>query len=169
MYAVKAKSKRWIGGITWFVLYIAGLLFISFQFALTVSKNKDRAVMKYKGYYLFLLDWLTNLENGRYISDFLEAKGYVNIAVYGGGYISEHLVTQLYRTNISVKYIIDKSIMKFTSYKVPIYSVNDNLPEVDAIIVTPIWDCENIRNELSHKVKYPIISMKDIIVRQKNE
>lgn len=162
------KYKNWIGKIICLILYTAVMLFVSFQCALIVSKNKDRTVMKFKSYYRLVLDWLTNLENGHMIGDYLEKKEYRNVAVYGGRDIGEHLINQLYKTDISVKYIIDKRLFK-PKYQIPIYRMDEELPTVDAIIVTPIWDYDNIREELLRKVNYPIISIKDLIAGEKDE
>ena len=167
---MKIKIKKWIVRIIRLMLFASTVLFFSFQFALRVSKNKDRTVAKYKSYYLLVLKWLTNLENGQRICDYLERKGYTSIAVYGDGDIGEHLIRQLYETDISVKYVIDKMLFRPKAHQIPTYSMTDEkLPEVNAIIVTPIWDYENIREELLEKVNYPIISIKDMIVGEKNE
>ena len=166
---MKAKSKNWLSKIIWLILYVVVTLFVSFRFALIVGKNKDRPLIKYRSYYPLVLDWLTNLENGQSISDYLKLNGFTKIAVYGGRNIGEHLINQLNKTDVSVEYIIDKTLSESELYRIPVYRIDDELPVVDAIIVTPIWDYENIKTELLKQVNYPVISIKDIIVREKDE
>ena len=40
------------------ISYIALTLFAVFQFALLVSKNKDRIINKYKKYYVLAMSWM---------------------------------------------------------------------------------------------------------------
>lgn len=165
----KIKFKKWVIMITISMIFCVILLFVSFKSALIVSKNKDRIVNKYQSYYKLLLAWLTSMENGQSICNYLKEKGYINIAIYGGRDIGEHLINQLANTGISVDYIIDRSINQANICQIPVYSMNDKLITVDAIIVTPIWDYENIKEQLLGKVDCPIISIKDILVREINE
>lgn len=158
------RSKKVIA----LLLYVAGIGFSAFEFGLIVSKNKDDVIKKYKSYFYLMLEWMTILENGKLISDYLDEKGYTRIAVYGGRDMGEHLVKQIVERDISVAYIIDRSLSRF-KYDIPIYTLEDQLPMVDAIIVTPIWDYDNIKTKLSAKVSCPIIPMDNLIVRDADE
>lgn len=158
------KYIKWMGKI---LLYIVILLWTTFKFALIVSKNKDRKIMKFRLYNRLLMDWITSLENNRSIYDCLKEKGFMNIAVYGRRGIGERLRMQLEKTDVSLKYFIDRVVYQADTGQAPIYCLDDELPMVDAIIVTPIWDYENICKLLSKKVNYPIISIQDIITGEK--
>lgn len=152
-----------------FVLYISALLCGSFQFAIIVGKNKDRTIMKYRLYHRLMLDWIANLEKGKSVYGYLKRKKFMNIAIYGRRGLGECLREQLSETDVSLRYFIDRAACQEKIDQVPIYRLDDELPKVDVIIVTPIWDYENIRKQLSEKVGYPIVSLQDIIVGEEDE
>lgn len=164
--------RRWIKKFILFVIYAIVTLGVSFKCSLIVCKNKDRIInnmIKYKVYYKLMLSWLTKLEENKNIGEFLDKKGFQNVAVYGGRGIGEHLIKQLAETKITVNCIIDRVAYDTKTYQIPIYQLDDALPMVDAVIVTPIWDFDNIREQLAEKVDCPIISIKDIIEGENDE
>lgn len=46
----------------------------------------------------------------------------------------------------------------------PIYRPDEMLPEIDAVIVTPVWDFDQIKEQLVNRVKCPIISLEEVII-----
>ena len=76
------------------ISYIALTLFAVFQFALLVSKNKDRIINKYKKYYLVMMGWMDIATKGFRLDEYLKNCGYHQIAVYGGGDMGKHLIQQ---------------------------------------------------------------------------
>lgn len=150
------------------VCYIGILFWAVFRFALTVAKNKDKTIRKYKDYYRLMVDWLSVMEEGRNISDYLKEKGYYKVAIYGAQDTGWHLAKQLQKTEIELKYIIDRSVFSGRLNAFPIYRPDDQLPEVDAIIVTPVWDYQNIKEKLLKKVSCQIISLQEIIEEMKD-
>lgn len=163
------KYIKWIMRVVKFVLYIVVLLWGSFKFAIIVGKNKDKTIMKYKLYNRLMLDWITNLEKGKSVYGYLKRKRFMNIAIYGRRGLGEYLREQLSETDVSLRYFIDRAACQGNIDQIPIYRLDDELPKVDVIIVTPIWDYENIRKQLSEKVSYPIVSLQDIIAGEEDE
>jgi FlaA1/EpsC-like NDP-sugar epimerase len=149
--------------------FISIILFTAFHFSLRVSKNKDRLKEKYKKYFMLLTSWMDILESNGSLEEYFICKGIDNVAVYGAGGVGEHLLKQLRESNITIKYVIDKSEFLKASETLPLYKPCDDLPEVDAIVVTPVWDYENIREQLLKKVKCPVISLDNVIKGIKNE
>ena len=77
-------------------------------------------------------------------------------------YAGETLLTELKETETEVIYGIDRNAdVIYTS--IDVFSMEDNLKEVDAVVVTTITYFEEIKNGLGGKLKCPIISLKDII------
>ena len=76
------------------------------------------------------------------------------------GGIGERVYEELKKTDVDVKYFIDKSVI---NSRLKVFDINDELPYVDVIIVTPIFAFDDIERELSQKVNYPIVSIEDII------
>ena len=64
-------------------------------------------------------------------------------------------------TDINIKYGIDRLIREFDN--LDIFQPNNKLPSVDAIIVTPVDEFEEIRNHLKLINKTEIVSLEEII------
>ena len=77
-------------------------------------------------------------------------------------YVGECLVEELKNTEIEVKYAIDQN-RDGIYVDVDVISLDEELEKVDAIIVTPITSFQNIKEMLSEKVDYRIISLEEII------
>ena len=77
-------------------------------------------------------------------------------------YLGERLLDELKDTGIVVRYGIDKNAQNIYA-DVEIKSLDDELPEVDAIVVTAVYFFDEIEEELSKRVEYPIISLEDVV------
>ena len=97
------------------------------------------------------------------ICNYLKRNGYNNVAIYGGRDSGWHVVKQLQKTEIIVKYVIDKIVFSGEIGSLSIFRPDDELPEVDAVIVTPVWDYCNIKEQISRQINCPIISLEDVI------
>ena len=161
---MRKNIKKILWKVTMAISYIALTLFAVFQFALLVSKNKDRIINKYKKYYMLAMSWMDLAENGFVLDKYFERNGFKHIAVYGGRDMGRHLIKQLKGTEIMVDYMIDRTIYLDQFETIPVYQPDDKLPVVDAVIVTPIWDYSKIREEVSRQLSCPIISLEDVVM-----
>ena len=146
-------KRRLYGCITFF----AGIVT-----AFVLKRNnrcQDEEREKYYLYYNLLNNWMKQKEKGESIAEKLQQRGIQEIAVYGMGDIAKHLQNELSGTNIIVKYAIDKSILSVID--IDTYFPDSELPKVDAVIVTPIMDYENIYSLLRKKMSCPIICIRD--------
>lgn len=125
--------------------------------------NINAAEHKDKKYLKLFDNWLILIERGDGIESFLKEKNIKGIAVYGYGNIGRHLVTQLSDSGIQIKYIIDKNRDGILINDIPCYLPAKDMPDVDAIIVTPICEYLEIKNSLKKFTQASIISMEDII------
>lgn len=117
---------------------------------------------KYEMYYNLMERWLTIHEEGRTIPQVLETMGFSTIAVYGLGKIGKHVINEIKKSNVNVQYAIDRVRSgKYDSLVVK--RVDEPLPKVDAIIVTTIYDFEEVEEMLAKKVNYSIISLEEIL------
>jgi len=145
-----------------FVISIAVSLFVSYKFAILVCKNKDYIINKFKKNFFLLDKWMTVCEQGGDIQQYLINKSYKQIAVYGEGPLAEHFCRQLKDTEYKIKYVIDKSA--YTSKNgVPMYRTVPKDIKVDVIIVTPIWDYINIKDELERQTESDIVSLEEVV------
>lgn len=117
---------------------------------------------RFEAYFYLLEQWLTLKEEGKSIIPFLEERNYHKIAIYGMSKIGNHLYEELKKSEIEISYFIDRNPKAVLSW-LPVYQPSDDLPETDAIIVTPVSDYENIRQTLFLKTNAEIISLKDVI------
>ena len=130
-----------------------------------ISGEKDKIkVMSDKHLDLFLMmtQWVKVKQEGKNLSTFFEKNGYRRIAIYGMSYAGETLVEELKGTDIQVAYGIDRNADSIYM-GVDIISMEDDLKEVDAIVVTAITFFDEIEEKLSMKVLCPVISLEYIL------
>jgi hypothetical protein len=114
--------------------------------------------------YLQLFDkWMILMERGDAIEQFFKEKNIKEIAIYGYGNIGKHLVTQLSDSDINIKFVIDRRKDSIIVNSIPCYQPSDNLPSVDAIVITPICEYTEIKNALNEVTSAKIISIEDIV------
>lgn len=115
--------------------------------------------------HLFILQlmdqWMVLKQKKIFIGEYLKTRNYTHIAVYGIGFIGRKLLYEL-ADDVVVDYIIDQKA-DVISTELPIYLPEDELDVVDAVIVTAITYFNEIREKLSKKVIYPILSIEDIL------
>lgn len=71
-------------------------------------------------------------------------------------------MSELENSNVKVMYAVDKNADRIFA-DVDVLTPDERLPEVDAVIVTPITFFDEIEDCLSEKLDCPILSMEDIL------
>ena len=125
-------------------------------------EKKDEKVNKFKSYYNMLNQWLYLKQNDKSITKYFEDNNYKSIAIYGMGEMGSRLYDDLRNSDISVKYAIDKKAVG-TYEDLVVYDLEDEFEDVDVIIVSAVSAFDEIEDELSDKVKCPIISLEDVV------
>lgn len=69
-----------------------------------------------------------------YIKNYFNQMGISSVAVYGLGFLGNHFIDELNKTDIKLKYGIDKSARNIKS-TLDVFTLDDELPDVDAIVV----------------------------------
>ena len=106
--------------------------------------------------------WFRMKQRGYDLEKVLKKKKYNSIAIYGTSYIGERLFDELRDSDIIVKYGIDK-VKKGKWCGITVFTPEENLPSVDAILVTAIYSYNEIVNDLGGKVRARIISLEDLL------
>lgn len=106
--------------------------------------------------------WVKVKLQGKELASYFRKNNYCNIAIYGMSYAGENLLEELEKTEITVAYGIDRNAANIYT-EIRMYTLDDNLEEVDAIVVTPVYFFEEIKRALSEKMNCPIISLNDIL------
>lgn len=137
--------------------------------AVAVNKLQKQAVDatamkidKFKGYYNMLNQWLILKQEGKSLEKYFTDNNYKTIAIYGMGEMGNRLYDELKNTGIEVKYAVDQNAAK-TYSELEVIDKEDDFAEVDAIVVTATFAFEEIEEELSEKVDFPIISLEDVV------
>lgn len=117
---------------------------------------------KYMELFLLMNQWVKVKQERKSIADYLISNGYNTVSIYGMSYAGETLFDELRETNVKVIYSIDQNADNICS-EVKILSLNDELPAVDAIIVTPVFYFNSIKENLQKKSSADILSLEDIL------
>lgn len=134
-----------------------------------VVRVKERDIKKAKALsdkhlvlFCMMDQWVLVKQDGKNLAEYFEKNHYKRIAIYGMSYAGKTLVNELKDTSIIVAYGIDKNVdSDYTD--VDIVSIDDELEEVDAIVVTAITFFDEIEEMLSGKIDCPILSLEDIL------
>ena len=76
--------------------------------------------------------------------------------------MGKRLVKELKRTEIEVVYGIDRNAADIFS-EIELVTMDDDLEDVDAVVVTLVDEYDTVCDILSQKVKCPVIAIEDII------
>lgn len=114
--------------------------------------------------FLLMNQWVKLKQEEKKLSRYLAEEGYMSIAVYGMSYVGQTLLNELKESEVNVVYGIDKSADRIYA-DIRIYTPDEELPKVDAVIVTAINFFDEIEAHLVKKLDCPIISLEDIVNR----
>jgi hypothetical protein len=156
------RMKKVIVGIVSFTVgSIVGYGLLS-KFVKKSADNLEKKVDKFKTYYSMQNQWLQLKQEGKSLEGYFLEKGYHSIAIYGMGEMGNHLYEELKNTQIKVAYGIDKNASG-TYAEIDIFSLEDNLEKVDAIVVTAVFDFCKIEEEIREQFDCPIISLEEVV------
>lgn len=123
---------------------------------------------RYELYYNLTNQWLQNRYNNYDISKYFAERGILTVAVYGNGTMANLLYQELMEYKIEVLYFIDKNSpdgqIGFNNLRIVNMDNLNSMKRVDAVIVTPFFDFEEINQQLlKREIADHIISLEDII------
>lgn len=128
----------------------------------TVKKEAD----KFFNMFALTAQWIRNNQKGKSVGDYLLAKGYKRIGIYGVGYLGQLLCDELDGSLVEIIYAIDKSesvSLSNSTKRINVLRQADPRQQVDAIIVTAIQDYEGIKEKYRKSVECDIISLEQVI------
>lgn len=129
-------------------------------------KKDNSELEKYFRWYALLNAWIY-VKNNKTISfeNFFVDRGCNHIAIYGCGELGCRLFEELKNTSVRVLYMIDRNAVNIR-YKCEIISITDFInreERADAVVVTPIHDYEEIKQDLMAKISTEIFSLEEVI------
>lgn len=127
------------------------------------EKEKVKSMSdKHLALFLMMNQWVKVKQDGKNLSEYFEKNGYQKIAVYGMSHAGETLINELKNTKTEVLYGIDKNANCIYS-DIPVVSMEDELEQVDAVVVTAIAFFDEIEEALGAKMDCPVLSLEDIL------
>ena len=137
----------------------------------TVNDNdikKDYKMLRYESYWKTLHQWLILKEKNLSVEDYLMKNRYKNIAIYGLGMLGKHLVRELENTEVQIKYGIDENADSLMM-SIPIVTADvEKYNEIDLIIVTVVYDFDEIKKKLVKQTDVEIISLLELLKSVEN-
>lgn len=131
--------------------------------AISSSTNENNK-QKLSETYPFIKKWLKNKILNYSITPFFNKLGYKRIAIYGAADLGEYLYEELKNTSIEAVCFVDKSVeMLWNIETVIIFKPTDDLPPIDAMIVTSIYHLDEVRENYKGRIECPIHSLKEVI------
>ncbi len=110
-----------------------------------------------------MIDWMKIKNKGIGIAAFCKMHNYLNIAIYGMGYIGECLYEELVYNNINIIYAIDRDAVDFKQ-ELSIFKIEDELESVDAVIITVVENTQEIIKKIKEKVRCQVITISEILL-----
>lgn len=148
------------------VIIMSIMFFLVFQYVKSEHKRMKSIFQekeRYRQLFLASSRWIDALLNNENISQKLLDYNYKKIAIYGMGRWGKSLLKMLLAENsIEVAYGIDirgKGI--YTS--IPVYSLDEKLDDVDAVVVTTVANYDQVKDTLSSIMSCNILSLEDIL------
>lgn len=105
--------------------------------------------------------WMCLKENGINCASYFAKHSFKTIAVYGIGKIGRHLINELKDTDIEIIYGIDKT--KQECQRLPVYALEDELPDVDAVVITVMDQYGEIGDLLDKKIDAEMVPIEEVV------
>jgi len=123
-----------------------------------ISNRLNRTNLNYK----ILKRWFELKQQNRSVMEYFQENGYKRIAIYGMSDLGVYLYQELDDTGVEVSHGIDRRADKL-DVKIPVFTVEEELPVVDAVIVTAVYFFDQIKELLEDKVDCPVLSLESIL------
>lgn len=152
-----------VGGVAAIIGIIIGVLLANWKLSQIYKYQKNLAI-KNNEYFMLMTNWVKLYQHRQNVVNCLKEQGYNNIVIYGMGIIGKCLYDELVGQDIKVLYGIDSEFEG--NYKDLMIKKMDNVDRVehvDAIIVTPIYDFNELENELREKTTTEIVPIDELI------
>lgn len=125
-------------------------------------ETKSEKVDKFKKYYNMLNQWLMLKQEGKSLEKYFLDNGYKTVAIYGMGEMGNRLYDELKDTGIEVKYAVDQNAAG-TYSELDVIDKDSDFEDVDVMVVTATFAFDEIEEEISEKVDFPIVSLDDVV------
>ena len=159
VFEEKDALARFISYVSNKDLWIKSILAYQQNKIVTANNNAYRK----SSFYSLLSRWMQIKLDGKTVADNILELGFQSVAIYGAGKHGKFLYQDLKDSKVKIAYMIDRNISAMAGTDVTVYTMEDDLPNVDAVIVTPYLEFDGIRNEIMDKGNYKVLSLDEIV------
>ena len=152
--------KKGFAVLTGAIGFIGGAVLMGRMASKNLSEWKKMSDKFFSNMILFN-QWMMAKQSGKNIADYLEKNNYKKIIIYGMSYIGERLVDELNNTKIEIVAGVDRNA-KGIFANMPMLLPDEDMPEADCMIVTPVFFFDEIKEKMESRFSNPIISFEDI-------
>jgi len=156
------NMKRCINVFTVGMISFMGGFYLGGKTLAGVINNYKARTERNSANMIVLNDWINFIYSGESIVQYFNKNGFHRIMIYGIGLIGARLQQALGQTDIEVVAVMDKAAHSDTDGMV--IGTEADIPDVDCIVVTPVYYYDEIYSMLAERTKVPIVSIKDILV-----
>lgn len=123
----------------------------------------QKKVNKYREYYAMINQWLMLKQEGVTLEKYFIDNHYKTVAIYGMGELGTRFYNELKDSaKVEVKYAVDKNVAG-TYSELPVRKLEKPLDDIDVIVVTAVFDFDEIEKLLKKVTTAEIISLDDVI------
>lgn len=131
-------------------------------------KETEKRLKKQSSYYALSQQWITNKNEGKTLDSYFKEQNYNTIAVYGMGTLGELFLEEIKKSDLKVAYFIDKNSddMFYGESNIEVTDLEGihSKDDVDVVVITPIFDFDEIVDELQNAgISCPMVSLEEII------
>lgn len=132
--------------------------------AVNAAQNANaHDIKKYAAYYRLLASWMLLRNSGRSLAEYFAEHHYRSVAVYGLGPLGMCLLGELKHSDVEVRCGIDRNADHFSYLDLKVIAPDSPIEAVDAIVITPFFECEHLVLELEGRTSSKIVSLEDIV------
>lgn len=127
------------------------------------EKGKNLGVEnKFKVMFKYTELWLRLKQRGYVLTDFFSQRGICSIGIYGMGFLGCDLYDELEGQGIEIRYVMDQS-PETVDKIIPVIKIDEQLPPVDAIVITTFSGENEIQELLRKKCPYIVLKLSEIL------
>lgn len=126
------------------------------------EKVRNTEEKKFETMFKYTELWLRIKQQGYSLKDYFLKRNIGRIGIYGMGFLGCDLYDELEDTDIDVLYVMDREPETIDRI-VPVVSADENLPYVDAIVITTISMEDKMKEWLREICVYPVIGLTEIL------
>lgn len=150
LLAVSGYAEEWIG------------LIINYH--RENEKKYEENLRRKASFYSLLSRWMEKKLAGESAAARLLQMGYHSVAIYGAGKHGKFLYEDIKNSEVEVRYFIDKNKNAMPESGLTVYTIDEELPAVDAIIITPYLEQQTVIQELRQKGDYVFLPLDQLII-----